>query len=250
MLLAALPMLMVSCGEDGEMTVTPSNTTIKTNEVVTLTCSDKNATWASENVNIAEVGQTTGEVKGMHIGTVNIIATSKDGSETATSLIRVEAANNNFETPYLDWGNSLAAVENKMNTWTNYVKETLPESLAANSLVYSFDDASGYPMYSYGFDNNQLIKAMLAVTEDQDMEGDLQSWVEERYWLSATVNNFDILFDTEKESDATMVIRYGYDTDLDCMTVSWTPYGTSTKANVKGNVADAAREALRHVLGK
>jgi uncharacterized protein YjdB len=60
-----------------EATVSPSNAT------------NKNVTWSSSNPEIATVDETTGLVTGVAIGTTTIIATSVDGSKTATTRVEV-----------------------------------------------------------------------------------------------------------------------------------------------------------------
>lgn len=60
-----------------EATVEPSNAT------------NQNVTWSSSNPEIATVDETTGLVTGVSIGTTTIIATSVDGSKTATTRVEV-----------------------------------------------------------------------------------------------------------------------------------------------------------------
>jgi hypothetical protein len=243
MMVAALPLLMASCGSDDSLTVTPSNAEVKCGETLALTASNKNVTWSSLDADIASV-DTKGVVTGKHIGQTRVEAVDNDGNN-GSSEITVVASNNNFTAPLTAWNSSIADVRAAMTSWSNITLDTQEE----DALTYTTNGT--FPMYSYGFDNNGgLMASILAVSLEQDEDLDLMGWLDERYWYLSEVDGDFFYYDANNEASATMMIKYGYNATLDCVTVTWTPKSNTKADGVTRAAESAAFKALRSTLGK
>jgi len=245
MMIAALPLLLAACGSDDSLTVTPENVEVKCGETTTLTASNKNVIWTSLDADIATV-DSKGVVKGMHVGETRIEAEDKDGNN-GSSVVKVIAANNNFKEPLLAWNSKKSAIETAMTSWDNM---TLDSSSDDEALVYTAN--GGFPMYAYGFDNNGgLLSSILAVSEDMDTDLDLEGWLDERYWYQVKTEDDEyIYYDAKTEADATMMIIYCFDADLNAVTVTWTPMSNTKADDMTRAAKSAAFNALRKAIRK
>lgn len=242
MAMAALPLLLAACGSDDDnLTVSPSSAEIKCGETVTLTASNKNVTWSSLDATIATVSDK-GVVTGTHVGEVRIQAVDNNGNGGSAD-ITVVASNNNFKAPLLSWKSSVAAIESAMATWNL----TLDEK-QADALTYTTNGS--FPMYSYGFTNDGLNAAILAVSTEQDDTLDLEEWLDDRYWYVGESDSDFVYYDAPTEEAAQNIIVYGYNTTLDCVTVTWTPKDNTKAFGGSDAARNAAMRSLRVVLGK
>ena len=112
-----------------EATVSPSNAT------------NQNVTWSSSNPAVATIGETTGLVTGVAVGSATITATSVDGGKTATATVNVvetlsgyywyagatlptsisNIQTDNTKPGWHSIGTSLAGFEHDMNNRDNWI---------------------------------------------------------------------------------------------------------------------------------
>ncbi len=243
-MLAALPLLLAACGTDDSLTITPSNAEIKCGETTTLAASNKNVTWTSLDADIASV-DNKGVVTGKHVGQTRIEAADKDGNN-GSSEITVIASNNNFKEPLLAWGSARSAIESAMTSWDNMTKDSSSDE---DALVYTTNGV--FPMYAYGFDENGgLLSSILAVTDGMDEDLNLEGWLDERYWYQTETEGDFYYYDAKTEESATMMIIYGYNTELNAVTVTWIPMSNTKADDMTRSAKSAAFNALRKAIRK
>lgn len=252
-MLAALPLLLAACGTDDSddseiievnVTVTPSSTEVKCGETTELSASVKNVTWTSLDGLIATV-DSKGVVTGKHIGETRIEAADNDGNK-GSSVVTVIASNNNFKEPLLAWNSAKSAIETAMTSWDNMTKDSSSDE---DALVYTTN--GGFPMYAYGFDENGgLLSSILAVTADMDEDLNLEGWLDERYWYQTETEGDFYYYDAKTEESATMMIIYGYNTELNAVTVTWIPMSNTKADDMTRSAKSAAFNALRKAIRK
>ncbi|MDE6010957.1 MAG: Ig-like domain-containing protein [Muribaculaceae bacterium] len=179
LLLAALPFVMTSCGDDDEPEMTLNKSEITLNYGATdnsLKCNLKNPVWGSSNEFVATV-DGDGKVTARHEGTAKITATA--GGQTASAVVTVKATNNNFRMPILSFGQTKEQIASQMKAWE--ADGVFPLTLSDDTDALAYLPKGLNPGYGYNFKNNKLYTASLTLTEDQGDEGDIYVFVGQRY---------------------------------------------------------------------
>lgn len=210
-LVAALPLAFASCGDDdaSDLTLDQSSVTLDYNAETTLKASEKNCTWTSSNPFVATV-DNDGVVKAAHVGTA-VISATKDGN-TVKCNVTVNATNNNFTLPEMNWGAKIDAIR-PLYTAFDELKD-------GNYYMFATKNASGLPMYTYEFDTTTggLVLSQLTVAAAE--EEDFFYFIEQRYqYYDTTEDNDDIYLNANTMSEATLYIKYGTDKDDDAYAV-------------------------------
>lgn len=243
LLTLALPMVIASCGDDNDVTLSlnQSNITVNYDGTATLTASEKNVNWSSDNEFVATVDKD-GKVEGQHVGTCTITAT-KNG-ETATCTVNVVPTDNSFKMPYLVWH---ATKQQIINNFTGF---QLRENNDENSVAYFTNVAnSTLPGYLYSLNNGNytgLYQSTLLVDEDDSLKA--YQWLEQYYNEVSTDNDEDFIY---ADKDKNEVAVLGAIVDEDGETVLgwgafWTaPDYTSTKSV---NAVKEGKVAARNLL--
>lgn len=237
-LVAALPLAFASCGDDdaSDLTLNQSSVTLDYNAETTLKASEKNCTWTSSNPFVATV-DNDGVVKAAHVGTAVITAT-KDGN-TVKCNVTVNATNNNFTLPEMNWGAKIDAIRPLYTAFD--------ELKVGDSYIFSTKNATGLPMYTYTFNDNLLVLSQLTVSEEEDASKDLQGFLDQRYKLYEQNDQLQayIYTDANTMSEGTLYIAYGPDDEGDWY-VNFQPMD-ATKAGNASYVENimAAREATK-----
>lgn len=250
MLAAALPLMMAACGEEEgtDEPISLDKTVVELNydAETTLKASDKNCVWTSDNPFVATV-DANGKVSAEHVG--EAIITASNGNDKASCKVTVNATNSNFTMPILTWGISKTAVQAAVADQ----KLGLTEELNTATQL-GFTTGGTFPMYTYAFTNDALKASSLVVSETMDETKDLEGFLDqyyEEYGEDDATGKF-FYCDADDVKDATVILEYGYDIDLDAVMVTWTA-ATATKAGVKGlnvSAAKSAKDAARQLLKK
>lgn len=251
LLLAALPILAVSCGNDDPDPVDPVDINFDLTQLRIdygkdgqLKCNIEGAEIKSDNPFIATV-DPSGKVTAKHVGETKIRATYDGHSATAT--VTVLPTNDNFVTPLLLWGASMDQIKLKMSQTDNMVAiADMPE----NSLGYT--TAGNLPVYSYSFVTNRLTSAGMTITEEQDEQGDMTEFLTQRYKMYGDNGDTGEMFfcNADEVKDATVLVSYGMDLESDdpVFNVIWRENdGTKTRATgaFSSSDFDACRALLR-----
>lgn len=242
LLTLALPMVIASCGDDNDVTLSlnQSNINVNYDGSATLTASEKNVTWGSDNEFVATVDKD-GKVEGVHVGTCTITAT-KNG-ETATCTVNVLPTDNTFKMPYLVWH---ATKQQIINNFTGF---QLLENNNENSVAYFTNVAnSTLPGYLYSLNNGNytgLYQSTLLMEKEDAVNAML--WLEQYYKDITTDADEDVIF-ADKDNNE---VALGAIVDDDGETILsygafWTaPDYTSTKSV---NAVKEGKVAARNLL--
>lgn len=230
----ALPLAFASCGDDDETTITldQSNVSLDYGKNIKLKASEGGVTWGSSNDFVAKVNDK-GEVEAEHAGTCTITAT-KNGS-TARCTVTVVPTNNNFDLPILNWGASVADVKNAVKDLNLLIDD--PDALTYTKA------AQAYPWYIYTFMNGGLAGSMLAVDTTMDENMDLEGFLDQRYEVVDETDTQYIYANANSVAEATLVIKYGYDADIDAVTANWMA-PSHTKAGIIDPVIEGNLKAI------
>lgn len=241
LLVAALPLVFTSCGDDDDNQISLNKTEVTLNYGATdssLKCNLKNPVWGSSNEFVATV-DSKGEIKAHHVGTAKISATA-DG-QTATVLVTVNPTNDNFRMPILSFGQSQDQIASQMKAWEAdgvYLVEgaTIGLQYLTGGLL---------PGYGYNFVNNKLQAATLTLTEEQGDEGDVYVFVGQRYKKYGEGSNeadgydYEFYCNADNVADATIIVEVDVDYDTMDYSVLWTENnGTKTRATGVFNTSD------------
>lgn len=245
-LAAMLPLFaLTACGDDEEtIEIDPAAVVLNYDESKTLKASEKNCVWSSDDEFVATV-DNNGKVTAMHVGETVIYA-EKDGL-IGGCRVKVEATNNNFTEPVLTWGLTTTATKKAVAAQNLGLGE--PEIDTDSDLGYTTNGT--FPMYVYSFVNNGLASASLSVTEEMDETKDLGEFLDQRYYMYSDDDLNYYYIDAMRESDATLKIRYGFDLELDCVSVYYTPISKGSRSiEAENEAVKANRETLRKMLNK
>lgn len=231
LLVAALPMVFTSCGNDDEEPILPSEINLNFSEISLnygttnseLKCNLDDATWSSSNPFVVTVDQT-GKITAQHVGTAKV--TASVGGYKASAEITVTPTNNNFRTPILNFGQSQAQIEQQMRSWEadGVFSTTVTTGIAylTNGLL---------PGYGYNFENGKLKVATLTVSEEQGDEGEIYVYLGQRYKEYGTDGLSTFYCNADNVSDATIIAECSIDEDTLDYAVVWTENtGTKTRA--------------------
>lgn len=219
MLSLALPFVLASCGDDNneepvKVTLDQTSVAIDFDGTATLKASEKDCIWESSNDFVATV-DNKGVIKAMHAGEAVITVTK--GESSAKCNVVVNATNNNFTTPLLNWGET-----------SSWVKANVPASLNltllqedATTLVYT--TSGNFPIYIYNFGEKGLNGSTLSVSEKMDEDQDLEGFLKQRYALVAEDDTSYTYADANTLSDANVAIVYGYDSESESVIATWAP---------------------------
>lgn len=247
MLAVALPFAFASCSdsnEDDPMTLDQTSVTINYDGEATVKASEKNCIWESSNPFVATV-DNNGKIKAEHVGEAVIIAT-KEG-KSAKCNVTVNATNNNFTMPIINWGNTIDQVKKGMiELFGNTVELGIDEK---DALGYTTGGA--FPLYTYAFINGGLKASSLVVTADMDETKDLEGFLDQRY-MQYGETDYGFLYRNAATADAaTVVVEYGYDVDLDAVRATWTTAdGTRGSMILDRQAVDMTRSAARALMTK
>lgn len=247
MLALALPFAFASCSDsndDEPMSLDQTSVSLNYDAETTLHASEKGCIWESSNPFVATV-DNNGKITAQHVGDA-VITAKKDG-KSATCNVTVNATNNNFTMPIINWGNTIAQVKGEMtDIFGTSVELGLEES---NSLGYT--TAGAFPMYIYAFVDGGLDASSLIVTETQDAELDLEGFIAQRYQEYGETEYGFLYCNAENREDATILVEYGYDVDLQNVRASWTSAdGSRSGVIVDRKAIDITRKAANALLNK
>lgn len=199
---AALPMAiaLTACGDDDptEIYLNTNSAAVNYGATTTLTATEKNCSWSSDNDFVASVDQN-GKVTANHVGEA-VITAAKNGV-SATCKVTVLGTNTNFLLPVLDWGATVAQVKAQVPATLNLVIDL------ADQLGYTTD--GGFPSYGYTFSSNALDGVGMIVTAEQDETGDLYEFLGQHYELINEGDLVDTFANAKNANDATMNVDYG-----------------------------------------
>lgn len=239
MLALAMPFAIASCGDDDptDITLDATSITLDYGTDKALTASEKNCTWGSDNEFVATVDKD-GKVEAKHVGTATITVT-KDGA-SASCKVTVVPTNTNFTLPILNWGASVATVKDAVPSSLTLYSENNDEGATYLSYITSAN-ASGMPIYGYGFVNDALFVSSFSVSPDMDNNLNLYGFLEQYYEEYETTEEDSIIFlDGNNRTDANLQVEYDYDPDKEIVFVSFLPI-EHTKANAANNKEGAKK---------
>ncbi|MEZ3518372.1 MAG: Ig-like domain-containing protein [Muribaculaceae bacterium] len=256
LLVAALPMVFASCGDEKEdidpvnISLGVSSFDVYYNNEYQLECNIDGATFTSSNPFVAVV-DASGKVTGKHVGTAKIKASYQGYNVQAT--VNVLPSNTDFEMPVLSWG----ATKSRIKSLVEENPDMQPVSLTdPNALGYTTN--GNLPGYSYNFVSDKLTAATMVVTGQQDEEGNLYGYLQQYYKEYGKNSETGAIYfcDAESVTNASVVLEYGIDlgstTDWDNPNylVIWRE-NSSTKTRATGAPErtdfDAFRAAAREV---
>lgn len=247
MLAAALPMVFTSCGDENDDTMVTLDQTAMTmnyDDEVTLKANEKNCTWTSSNPFVATV-DANGKVEAKHVGEA-VISATKDGS-TAKCNVTVKATNNNFTMPVIAWGNSMDEVKTAV-TAQNIAGLSSPV-VTDNSLAYT--TGGQLPWYIYSFTDGKLAASSLTVSEEMDEQKDLEGYLEQRYEEVGETEYGYIYGNAETMEASTILVEYGYDTEVEAIMAIWTsPRNSKAGNSFNAAAAMANRQVARQLVRK
>ncbi|MDE7081785.1 MAG: Ig-like domain-containing protein [Muribaculaceae bacterium] len=212
LLVAALPMVFASCGDDNEEPIDPVNISlgvsafdVNYNADYQLECNIDGATFTSSDPFVATVDQS-GKVTGKHVGQAKIKASYDGYSVQAT--VNVLPTNTDFEMPILSWGASM-----------NRIKSLVEANPDMQPAEVNDDNALGYttngllPGYSYNFVSDKLTAATMTVTSKQDEDGNLYGYLLQYYKEYGEDSDTGAIYlcDAESVTNASVVLEYGID---------------------------------------
>lgn len=251
LLIAALPMVFASCGDD-EKETDPVNISLGISQFdvdykgeYQLECNIAGATFSSNDPYIATVNPA-GVVTGKHVGTTKIKATV-DGYSVAVT-VNVQPVNTDFTMPILSWGAAMNRIKGLVEENADMQPVELPADLAKTALAYNTN--GNLPGYTYNFVDNKLTAATLTVSEKMDEENDLVGFLNQYYTMYGEDAATGALYlcDAEKVDDASVVLEYGYDYESETYMVIWRE-NSNTKTRATGMPEredfDAFRAAAR-----
>lgn len=201
---AALPMAIAftSCGDDEtpqEIYLNTNSAAISYHQTQTLTATEKNCNWSSDNEFVATVDKD-GVVTANHVGEATV--TAEKNGVSASCKVTVVATNTAFVLPVLDWGATVAQVKAKVPTNLKLVQDE------ADELGYESEDNGGFPAYGYTFTNNALDGAGLVVTLQQDEDGDLMGFLEQNYKELEEADDVFVFINANTAAEATTKVEY------------------------------------------
>lgn len=264
LLVAALPMVFTSCGDDNDDDVIP---TINLNfEEVTmdyegkfkdLKCLDaqgkelKNVTWTIEDEFVATVDSKTGELTAKYVGETKVKAIYENASKTAKVIVK--ATNNDFNIPILDWKSSMKQIQDAMSAGMWMTTVELQKDVCTDDYLSYQTINTIFPIYGYTFADNQLVSSNLTAPEDADNNFQLTRFLGQRYKMYPKDNGKEgVIYmcnalDVDK---ATLLVEYATETIMgsEFPYVIWVPaVGTKTRSTGVFQESDfeAARELVR-----
>ena len=202
-------------------------------------------TWASSDAFVATVSQN-GEVRGQHAGTATITATNAEGRK-ATAKVTVLPQNDNFNIPCLSWGANANQVKSATESaisglvYREDLSETTPDADGFTTSV--FMTGAYLPSYSYVFGNGKLANSTITITLDQDMEGDLEGFLQDRYKMYGETETEAFYMNADELSKATMKIVLDYIGVADenpTISATWMENPDYAGSRAAGNVDAAA----------
>lgn len=244
LLVAALPMVFASCGDDKEEPIDPINISLGVSAFdvdykadYQLECNIDGATFTSSDPFVATVDQS-GKVTGKHVGQAKIKASYDGYSVQAT--VNVLPTNTDYTLPILSWGASLATVKSQMTNLFGtdmYIvfdaidNETEPATWALDYLT----EGGKFPGYTYSFNDDKGSKlngAGLVITTAQDQNSNLLSFLYQYYEQYADDDDSVYLCNANEVKDATMkiVVTPDFTTTPFIVKAKWTETTGETKA--------------------
>lgn len=259
MLVAALPLVFTSCGDDDDDVVVPTINLSLTE--VTMDYGDtyndmkcynaagkelKNVTWTVDNEFVATVDSKTGKLTAKHVGETKVKAIYENA--TATAKVVVKATEDDYKVPYLVWNSTMDQVKAEMNKWRGM--EPTKNFDVENQLSYSTveNGVGTFPLYGYVFLNNGLSAATITEDASEVNDDDLTDFLKERYQVIESADDGDmvVMYNAMDKNDATLKVTFDYmyvDGDLMPL-VTWLPYNM-TKSAGDDVVKAAVKELVR-----
>ncbi len=248
------PLALASCSSDEEgVSLDRSSLDLNYKATATLTPSEKNGNWSSDNEFVATVNKD-GEVTAKHVGQAKITYSTSNGS--ATCVVKVSPTDNKFMLPILNWGASFSTIQsltsdayfafdatNSSEQNGQLYFDTKPEAANAGLAVYG----NGMPWYLYRFANDEMASASITVPLDETVFNDFLDWLEQ-YYANYDPSLEDLYGNglTSATSDIKVEIQYP-EGDIEVMTAVWV--NTGTRANAASEVA-AHKAAIEAKLAK
>ncbi|MDE5663944.1 MAG: Ig-like domain-containing protein [Muribaculaceae bacterium] len=258
LLLAALPMVFTSCGEDEEEPIDPINISLGISKVgvdfaktYQLECNIDGVTYSSDDPFVATVNQD-GLVTGKHVGTTKVKA-SRDGYSTAVT-VTVQPVNTNFTMPILSWGADMNRIKSLVEEDKNMQPVELSPEEAKTTLGYTTNGL--LPGYTYNFVDNKLSAAGLQVTEemgDNDYlvtDGNNVGFLNQYYQYYGDKDTSMFFCNADDPKNATVLVEMEYDLE-GFYFVTWKEnVGTKTRATgvICPEDFDPYRAAAREVV--
>lgn len=180
-----------------EVIVTPSSVSMYYDGTKQLSAPGATS-WTTSNEYVATVDEN-GLVKGMHIGTTEIMASNGVYSDKCTVTIKPKYSL--YDTPLLNWGDSRQQMKN------SETHELLKED--ENGLYYKYDFGSTTCILAYGFKEGKLNYAMaMMVPFNATLFSNTGYYIMERYQpLYQDGYNYWFM-DAMKIDDAKSIVKY------------------------------------------
>lgn len=260
LLVAALPMVFTSCGDDNDDDVVPTIslnvTEVNLNYGDTykdIKCYDANGkeikkvTWTIDDEFVATI-DSKGEITAKHVGETKVKAIYENATKTAKVVVK--ATNNSYRVPFLGWNSTMDQVKTEMNKWTN-VEPTVNFN-EPNQLSYSTVSTT-FPLYGYVFIDNELSAS--TITEDAAIDdANLTNFLKQRYQVIESADDGDavVLYNAVNKNDATLKVTFDYlfVNDELMPLVTWLPYNFTKSAGddfVKARVEELVRAQVAAV---
>lgn len=258
LLVAALPMVFASCGDDNDDDVVVPTINLNFTSVTMnyggdndeLKCFDasgkeiKKATWTVDNDFVATVDSKTGKLEAKHVGETTVKAIYENA--TATAKVIVKATDNSFTMPLLTFGASEAQIKAGMDKapFLGNVEPTVGFDVE-NSICYSTKN-SIYPMYGYDFKEDRLVSSWLTCAEGTDDAPDFKlTKFLGQYYKGYTPSDADeyttYLCDANNVENASVYVQLSTLDSGDVYVIWVGATGTKTRATGTFQASDFAR---------
>ena len=187
--MTAFSLFLTSCSKDDdngteqEVTINPKSISLYAEETFQLSATNAVA-WSIGDDFIAKV-DNKGLVTGGHVGTTTI--TAKNGRYSATCEVTVNPKYNLYDTPVLDWGASMSAIQSK---------ETHSKSSSSSSstmLAYDYSkNGTSYALF-YFFEGGRMSR--IVVYTDYLLYVNATKYLQERYYpMYAEKTDYFLMF--------------------------------------------------------
>ena len=221
----ALPFVFASCGNDddelNDIVLNETSVEILYGQSKTITSSEKNATFVSNNTFVATVNQN-GEIEAEHVGEA-VITVTKEGCNPAQCKVVVKATNNNFDLPVLQWNITQAELG-------QLVPSKFKVLSSDSETVFYNEVGDAYPWYSYNFKENRMNAAGLHTDTNMAADEALVAFIEQRYKEIEETETGWIYIDADTKTAANVQVEIKLDPVNDLVTTTWVPMTHVTKA--------------------
>lgn len=194
-IIAAILALM-GCSKESALQLNTEDVVMYSLDEHFITSNGTNVSFSSENPYIASVNETTGKVKGMHIGETYINVVADEGS--AKVKITIKAKYHTITDPYLDWNANQHEIENKCG---------FADEINDGNLYYFYGNENYGDKHIgtvYSLKNDRLQNVMVIINNEYFDETALH--LAERFQYIGYEDGVYVYMDAMKEEDVKTII--------------------------------------------